>query len=132
MKILNKLIKYEILSYILFGILTTIVDWIVYYILSSLGMPYLINTIISWVVAVLFAFITNKIFVFGSKSFEKVFNELFLFVVARLSSLLINILGMYVFIGFLSANQYIAKAILSILVILLNYIFSKIFIFKNK
>ena len=132
MKSFNKGFKYELIAYIIFGILTTVVDWIVYYILSSLGVNYIINSIISWTLAVLFAFITNKLFVFDSKRLKNIFRELVLFVLSRLSTLVINLAGMYVLISLLKLNEFISKAILSILVVILNYIFSKLFIFKTK
>lgn len=132
MKLFNKGFKYELIAYIIFGILTTVVDWIVYYILSGLGVNYIINSIISWTVAVLFAFITNKLFVFDSKRLKNIFRELVLFVLSRLSTLVINLAGMYVLISLLKLNEFISKAILSILVVMLNYIFSKLFIFKTK
>lgn len=132
MKLFNKGFKYELIAYIIFGILTTVVDWIVYYILSGLGVNYIINSIISWTVAVLFAFITNKLFVFDSKRLKNIFRELVLFVLSRLSTLVINLAGMYVLISLLKLNEFISKAILSILVVILNYIFSKLFIFKTK
>lgn len=132
MKSFNKGFKYELIAYIIFGILTTVVDWIVYYILSGLGVNYIINSIISWTAAVLFAFITNKLFVFDSKRLKNIFRELVLFVLSRLSTLVINLAGMYVLISLLKLNEFISKAILSILVVILNYIFSKLFIFKTK
>lgn len=132
MKSFNKGFKYELIAYIIFGILTTVVDWIVYYILSGLGVNYIINSIISWTAAVLFAFITNKLFVFDSKRLKNIFRELVLFVLSRLSTLVINLVGMYVLISLLKLNEFISKAILSILVVILNYIFSKLFIFKTK
>lgn len=132
MKSFNKGFKYELIVYIIFGILTTVVDWIVYYILSGLGVNYIINSIISWTLAVLFAFITNKLFVFDSKRLKNIFRELVLFVLSRLSTLVINLAGMYVLISLLKLNEFISKAILSILVVILNYIFSKLFIFKTK
>ena len=132
MKLFNKGFKYELIAYIIFGILTTVVDWIVYYILSGLGVNYIINSIISWTAAVFFAFITNKLFVFDSKRLKNIFRELVLFVLSRLSTLVINLAGMYVLISLLKLNEFISKAILSILVVILNYIFSKLFIFKTK
>ena len=132
MKSFNKGFKYELIAYIIFGILTTVVDWVVYYILSSLGVNYIINSIISWTLAVLFAFVTNKLFVFDSKRLKNIFRELVLFVLSRLSTLVINLAGMYVLISLLKLNEFISKAILSILVVILNYIFSKLFIFKTK
>lgn len=132
MKSFNKGFKYELIAYIIFGILTTVVDWIVYYILSGLGVNYIINSIISWTLAVLFAFVTNKLFVFDSKRLKNIFRELVLFVLSRLSTLVINLAGMYVLISLLKLNEFISKAILSILVVILNYIFSKLFIFKTK
>ena len=148
-KIKEIIIKYkEILLYLIFGVLTTIVSIFSFW-LFSLFIPsklYLITNVISWVLAVIFAFVTNKLFVFESKKWGKsqLSAEIPKFLGARVFSLIIEELGLILFIdllkfseirkiviGFEVTGELIAKAIMAIIVILLNYFFSKFMIFKK-
>ena len=97
------------------------------------GINYLISNIISWVVSVAFAYITNKIFVFKNKEKEKkqVFIQIYQFVKYRLFSLIIDILLMYAFVELVKIDDMISKIIVQVIVIVLNYVFSKIFVFKK-
>lgn len=129
--------KYEgVLLYLIFGVLTTVINMVVYYILfASLLLPNLVSNAIAWLAAVAFAFITNKIWVFKSKSFELkiVIKELFAFITARLSTGILDMAIMYVGVDVLKGNSLYAKIFANVLVVILNYIFSKLFIFrKNK
>jgi putative flippase GtrA len=94
----------------------------------------LIANAIAWVLAVAFAFITNKLYVFRSKSFEPSLlrRELISFVGARLLTLGIDELGMMLLVSVMGMNDWIAKTIVNVLVIVLNYILSKLFIFKKE
>lgn len=144
----NKKIK-ELLLYVVFGVLTTAVNFVVFIALQKIiGKElYLINNAIAWVVAVAFAFVTNKLFVFESKSWKSklIFKEILEFVVARLFSLGVEELGMFVFVDLLGFSSFskiimnyeltgetIAKIILAFIVVILNYFFSKFIIFKKK
>ena len=136
MKTIKEIVlKYrETWSYLVFGVLTTVVDYIVALLcFEAIGWGELTSNNIAWAVSVAFAYITNKLFVFESKSFQwKVLvKEIGAFVSARVLTLIIAdaiILGAkYLNIGFL-----IAKVISSVFVIIFNYIFSKLFIFKHK
>lgn len=147
-KIKELLIKYkEIITYIIFGGLTTLVNWFVYTVLVKIS-PNNIDEIIwitisnaaAWVAGVLFAFITNKIWVFESKSFalKVVLKELISFVLARALTGVLEIFGVPLLVK-LGLNQTIfgidgmvAKLIVSVVVVILNYIFSKLIVFKNK
>ncbi|MDE5781065.1 MAG: GtrA family protein, partial [Lachnospiraceae bacterium] len=94
----QKLLNRETISYIIFGILTTAVDFIVYIICSKLlGINYLVANIISWIAAVIFAFVTNKIFVFKSKSYSisTLINEIPAFFSARIFSLIFSLVFIY-------------------------------------
>jgi putative flippase GtrA len=97
-KMIGKLIKKykEIIMYLIFGVLTTLVNWFCYAFLTKSGMEMNISNCIAWLVAVLFAFITNKVFVFESKNMEMRFvcRELIKFVGARLATGAIEILGL--------------------------------------
>lgn len=148
-KIKGLILKYkEILLYLIFGVLTTIVS-IVSFGIFGLFIPanlYLITNVISWIISVTFAFVTNKLFVFESKSWNKkeLYFEVPKFVGARVFSLIIEELGLILFIDLLSfknittvvvgfnlTGDMIAKVIMSFIVIVLNYFFSKFIIFKK-
>ncbi len=149
-KIKELLLKYkEIIIYLVFGVLTTIVNLFAFWLFSQLlgEELYLLNNAIAWVIAVVFAFITNKLFVFESKSWSiKIAGkELLEFVGARLFSFGVEEGGMWLFIdilgfgekgitifGIFISGQIIVKILLSVIVVILNYFFSKFIIFKNK
>ena len=84
-KIFHKFVNRESVTYIIFGVLTTAVDWITYTILWRMGADYRVSTALSWAAAVLFAFVTNKLFVFRSFSMNPVrlWREFASFVTAR-------------------------------------------------
>ena len=129
--------KYEsVLLYLIFGVLTTFVNIVVYYILSNhVLLSNILSNGIAWVAAVIFAFITNKIWVFQSKSLEieQVIKELIAFFSARLSTGILDMAIMYVGVDLLKVNSIYSKIISGVVVVILNYIFSKLFIFrKNK
>ncbi|MDE6232380.1 MAG: GtrA family protein, partial [Lachnospiraceae bacterium] len=130
----QKLLNRETISYIIFGILTTAVDFIVYIICSKLlGINYLVANIISWIAAVIFAFVTNKIFVFKSKSYSisTLINEIPAFFSARIFSLIFSLVFIYMSVVLIGVNDIVAKIISCIFVIVINYILSKFFIFTN-
>lgn len=131
-KLLNK--YKSIVLYLFFGVATTVINILAYTLFAKLfKIDYLISNIIAWVLAVVFAYITNKLYVFNSKSFEKsiFIKEITSFTTARLFSLAVDMGIMYVFVGLLGANDIIIKIISNIIVIVMNYIFSKWFIFKK-
>lgn len=134
-KILLFLIKYkEIISYLFFGVLTTAVSFIFYFIPSALlGTPAWLASIISWIFAVTFAYITNKKYVFESHAygFGQVAKEIILFFGARLMSLGINVAIMFVFVDKLGLNEWVFFIISQVVVMVLNYVFSKLVIFKK-
>ena len=116
--------------------LTTFVNIVVYYILfNHVLLSNILSNGIAWVAAVIFAFITNKIWVFKSKTLEieQVIKELIAFFSARLSTGLLDMAIMYVGVDLLKVNSIYSKIISGVVVVILNYIFSKLFIFrKNK
>ena len=124
----------EILWYGFFGILTTLINIVSFYLLDKTGMNVYVNNLIAWILSVLFAFITNKLFVFNSKSLDKtiVMKEIISFFFFRILSLGIDMAGMYICISLLHIDKLVSKIIMNIIVIVSNYIFSKSFIFKNK
>lgn len=124
----------EIASYLFFGVLTTLVNIISFYLLDKASLNVYVSNFIAWCLSVLFAFITNKLFVFESKDkkFKTVFKEACSFFIFRVLSLGIDMALMYALISMLSFNKLCSKILVNIVVIVVNYIFSKMFIFKKK
>ncbi len=132
-KIFHKFVNRESVTYIIFGVLTTAVDWITYTILWRMGADYRVSTALSWAAAVLFAFVTNKLFVFRSFSMNPVrlWREFASFVTARAATGILTMVMMIVMVSGLHWNEFVGKLIVSAVNLVLNYIFSKWFIFKK-
>ena len=141
-KIINLYKKYEeIINYLIVGVLTTVVSLVVkwgllFTILDPKNSVQLqVAVVISWIAAVVFAYITNRIFVFKSKS-KKILKEITSFFGARLLSLGLEMLIMWFFVTFLKLNSdlwvLMWTMVAQILVIIFNYIFSKLFVFRKK
>lgn len=131
----------EIIMYLIFGVSTTLVNWIVYTLLVSIAKADVtLANGIAWFSAVIFAYITNKLYVFESKSWKVsvLVHEIISFFGARIASGVFEIFlpALLMKIGLdqaiLGIEGFAAKLVVSILVIVLNYIFSKLFVFKNK
>ena len=129
-------IKYKsIISYLFFGICTTIVNVISYqFCYEFLNISNVISTCIAWVLAVVFAYITNKLWVFDSKSFERdiLIKEIISFFSCRFLTGILDVVIMYVAVDVFGSKGLIWKIISNILVIILNYIASKLVIFRKK
>lgn len=133
-KLIQKFLNRETISYLVFGVLTTIVNYISYELCKWLGIHYTVSTVIAWMLAVAFAYITNKLYVFESKSFEKavLIREIASFVGCRLFSGLCDLGFMVVAVELIGMNDSIAKLVANVFVVVINYIFSKLFIFRKK
>ena len=129
---LNKYKKYkEIINYLIFGGLTTVVSIATYALFAKVfHIDYLISNVLSWILAVLFAYITNKIFVFESKS-KKNIKEITSFFFFRIVSLLIEMIILYIFVDMFHIDDLFTKIIAQVIVIVANYVFSKVFVFKK-
>ena len=130
---LNNLYKKykEIINYLIFGGLTTVVSIVTYALFAKVFyIDYLISNVLSWVLAVLFAYITNKIFVFESKSKKNV-KEITSFFFFRIISLVMEMIILYIFVDMLHIDDLITKIIAQVIVIVANYVFSKVFVFKK-
>lgn len=151
--ILKKLINKETVTYLIFGVLTTVVNFAVF---KGFDMLFtktvsvdlvLLTNIIAWVVSVAFAFVTNKLFVFESKSWKGnvLRKELPSFVSARLFSLGVEELGLLIFIKWLGFDSFVLEVLpdfaiggkmltkigLSVIIVVMNYVFSKFVIFNK-
>ena len=123
--------------YLVFGVLTTAVNYFSYIILRIfLTEDYhvLFCNATAWFLSVLFAFITNKLFVFESKTWETktLAREASSFFGARIFSGVLDLGIMYVFVSLMSYNELIIKLLSNVVVVIINYILSKLFIFKKK
>lgn len=137
-KIKEMYLKYkEIISYLIFGVLTTVVSLGVYYIcvytfLNPENVVQLqIANIISWVAGVAFAYVTNRKFVFESKEENKL-KEAGKFVTSRITTLLMDMVIMFIGVTLCKFNDKIIKLISQVVVIVMNYLLSKIIVFKKK
>lgn len=131
----KKVVNAETIAYIIFGVLTTIVNFLSYEGLYRLGLSNMTANWIAWIIAVTFAYIVNKWSVFRSRSssIKEELVKMGKFYGARLVSLGVELLGIWVFVEVLGFHRWFIKGALSIIVIILNYIFSKLYIFtKNK
>lgn len=124
----------ESIMYLIFGILTVIINISSYiFITRILKLEFLTANIIAWIIAVIFAYTTNKLYVFQSKTTNKeLIKEFSSFVSCRVLSLLLEMILMYIMIDIMFINDFIVKIFTNIIVIVLNYILSKIIIFKKK
>lgn len=136
-KINNLYIKYEeIINYLIIGVLTTVVSLGSYYAFthtfldtSALGIQ--IANVLSWICAVTFAYITNRKIVFKSTN-QDIFKEMTGFFGSRIFSLLTEMFSMFVLVTLIGMNDLIAKIICQFIVTVLNYVLSKLFVFKKK
>lgn len=127
----------EIINYLIFGALTTLINLLTYYILiitifnPNNKIELQITNIIAWIISVTFAYITNKLFVFNSKE-QNIKKEVIKFYSSRISTLLVEIILMYIFVSTLKYNDKIIKIITNIIIIILNYIISKLLVFQKR
>ena len=131
---IKKLINKKTILYVIFGVLTTIVNLIAYYLFSNIiNINYLISNAIAWIISVVFAYITNKFFVFNSSYINKdvIIEEFIKFMNCRLIYGLSEVVLLFLFVDLLLMNDIVAKLIIGVLVALINFIFSKVFIFKG-
>lgn len=157
--VIGKLLTYEMLSYLFFGVMTTVVNFVVFFVSDKIlgnasiseftisGYPFKItfedvSTLIAWVFAVLFAYVTNKLWVFESKvtEFKVVLREIVSFFAARIVSFVVfESLGFMLVRNILLNSDYTtenfskwtAKILMAVIVVIFNYVLSKLVIFKK-
>lgn len=133
---MNELLKKykDVIPYIFFGVCTTLVNMIVYWLCAHVFLfSVMISTIGAWVLSVLFAYVTNRKYVFHSAAngLEEIAKEVTSFFSCRLLTGCIDLLCMFVFVDVLQMNDMFIKVMANVLVIVLNYVASKVFIFKK-
>ena len=125
----------QLVLYGIFGVLTTILAWFIYWAATRLlHFGTASATAWSWFLAVLFAYATNRRYVFHSdvNTFSGIMKECGNFILARLGTGILDVVIMYVFVDILNFYDMPVKIISNIIVIILNYVFSKILVFKEK
>lgn len=146
----NLITKYkELIVYAVFGVCTTLVNFVTYKLFNMIlsDKLYLVSNIVAWLVSVIFAYVTNKLFVFESKSWEikLVAKEVSSFFAARIFSFVVEEAGLFLLVDLLKMKEIsltvlgiaisgnmIAKVILAFIVVVLNYFFSKLIVFRKK
>ena len=141
--------KKEVISYLFFGVLATVINVICFQLFGFIfgDSLYLLNNILSWIITIIFAFFTNKLWVFesGDWSFAVLKGEVLGFLSARIFSLVLEELGLYVMIDIMELSLFrmaifniaitgelISKVAMQVIVVLVNYVLSKFVIFKKK
>ena len=125
----------EVINYLIFGVLTTVVNYVSYLILAKVfNVNYLASTVISQIISIIFAYVTNKIFVFESKTTttKELIKEMVSFFGFRGISLLLDMAFMYIFVDLLKLNDAVMKLVSNVLIVIANYVFSKLFVFKKE
>ena len=123
----------EVWNYLISGALGMVISIATYALCRFIGLDIIVSNVVSWIVAVLFMYVTNKLFVFKSKCETKkeLWKEFCSFVMARILTLVIESAILYVGADILKINDIIVKVIAQVVIIILNYVFSKIWIFKK-
>lgn len=139
-KIKELFTKYrELTSYVFFGVLTTLVNWLSYIVIVAvLGggekeSAVVVATAAAQILAILFAYVTNRIWVFRSKAtgIKGVFWEMLRFFAARGVSFVVDIILMYVGVSLLNMDDSLMKLLSNVVIIIINYVLSKVFVFKR-
>lgn len=124
----------QVLTYMVFGVLTTVVNYLVYLpCYNLLKIPASVSNVISWACAVVFAYLTNKPFVFRSRdwSMETVIPEFLKFIGCRAASGAMETGGLLLLVDILHQNGNLWKLVLSVLVVIVNYVGCKLLVFRN-
>ncbi len=135
-KIKELLEKYrEVISYIFWGVMTTLVNYVVYFVCTkAFGIDYLVSNVIAWLLSVIFAFWVNKVYVFRSygTNAKTMVREFGTFVSARVLSGVLETGMLALFVETLHFNSDVVKIAASVLVVIINYVLSKLIIFKKQ
>ena len=131
--IIKKIFSKEVIFYGIFGVLTTVVNLGVFYVLTHLGLNENISNIIAVLTAVLFAYFTNRKLVFNSTAvtFKENLKEFYKFMLGRAFTMLLEIAGFYLLFNIIGIQELISKLVITIIVIILNFFISKFFAFKK-
>ena len=135
---LKKFIKgegVELTSYVLFGVLTTAVNFVLYFGLTKIfGVDHIISNIVAWFFSVAVSFVSSKYVVFKDKGKEnkKLISEIFEYYSFRVASGALETGALYLFVNVLGFDETVPKFIAAVFVVVVNYLFSKLYIFKGE
>ena len=124
----------SIISYLFFGGCTTVINWLSYYLCYTiLDVSNIASTILAWFIAVVFAFVTNKIWVFDSKScdLKTIISEAVMFFAARIATGVLDVIVMWCAVDLFHLEPTVWKLLSNLLVIIINYFLSKLIVFRN-
>ncbi len=124
----------EVIMYLIFGALTTAVSFGVYYVLLWCSVHYIAAQAVSWAAAVVFAFVTNKLFVFDDKATDggTLFRQLWQFVSVRIASGVFETVLLWLLVDVLTISEDIAKIPVAVITVVVNYIASKLLVFRKR
>jgi len=123
----------ELINYLIFGVLTTVVNYVTYLVLAPFFTLTTVPTVVAWVLSVLFAYLTNRRYVFCSHSTGKdALKEASGFFTARIMSGLLDVAIMWVFVDLIGFNDLVIKLMSNVVVVVFNYIASKMVVFSKK
>ena len=135
-KLIELFRKYQdVISYLFFGGLSTVVNIVSYAFFShALGMPTVPASAASWFVTVIFVYVTNRVWVFHSQAegAAEIAREFIYFMVCRLATGVLDVAIMWLSVDILGLNDIVMKVVSNVIVIVLNYVASKLIIFKQK
>ena len=131
--LIKKVLTREVIFYIIFGVLTTIANIATFYLLTLTGLNENIANIIAIIVAVLFAYFTNRKLVFNStaSTFKENLKEFYKFMLGRAFTMVLEMVGFYLLFNIIGVQELISKIFITVLVIILNFFISKFFAFKK-
>ena len=132
-ELIDKVFTKEIILYGVFGLFTTFVNLLIFYILTHIGLEENLSNIIAVITSILFAYFTNRKYVFNSSAitFKEKFKEFYKFILGRAFTMIIEIVGFYLLHNIIGIEEMISKVVLTVVVIILNYFISKFFAFKK-
>ena len=132
--IAKKVLNREVIFYTIFGILSTLVNFITFYILTKISVEENLANFIAIIMAVLFAYFTNRKIVFNSKAetFKEKLKEFYKFILGRVFTMFVEMFGFYLLFNIMSIHEIISKLVITIIVVILNFFISKFFAFKKQ
>ena len=131
--LIKKLFSREVILYGIFGVLTTVVNLVTFFVLTHVGLEENLSNILAIITCVLFAYFTNRKLVFNSTAvtFKDNLKEFYRFMLGRAFTMILEIVGFYLLFNILGIQEFISKLILTVIVIILNFFISKFFAFKK-
>lgn len=125
-------LKKELISYLFFGVCTTAVNYLVFFLLKQ-SIDYRLANAAAWLASVIFAYITNKVWVFEShcSNFQGILREFITFTGSRILSGLFDMGFLILAVEWMHLHEWLAKLADGVIVVILNYIFSKLLVFRK-